>query len=269
MDYASLPKFKSPPVIETVLSVQFTPLDALVTSELGRFWDTIRPRYPTFEIMPPLPSMSEQFGTETSPSSTVMELTSEAHVRCWFVSDDKRSLIQLQSDRLIHNWRRIASEDQYPQYTTIRPKFETEWRTFCEFLRQSDLGEPEVNQCEVTYVNHIEVEYADGRRLDIRQVSPLLARNTESGFLPSPSVLQWSAVYEMTGKLGRLHVSFKPALRRSDGKRLVILELTARGAPNGSSLANVLDWFDLGHAWVVRGFKDLTSRELHTLWGEM
>lgn len=269
MEVGDLPKFKSPPVIETVLSIQFEPLEALVTSALGRFWDTIRTKYPTFEIRPPLPSLSEQVGTNEYPPATVVGLSDESLVRCWFVSKDKRSLIQLQSDRLIYNWRRVADGDQYPTYMSIRPKFEAEWRSFCEFLRGASLGVPAVNQCEVTYVNHIELEGTDGRQLDIRSVSPLLSQNPAGGFLPSPGVVQWSSVYEMTGQAGRLHVSFKPALRRSDGKRLVILELTARGAPTGRNLASILEWFDLGHEWVVRGFKELTSENLHKEWGAM
>jgi hypothetical protein len=58
----------------------------------------------------------------------------------------------------------------------------------------------------------------------------------------------------------------KPAIRNEDGVEILQLTLTARGKPDGSDLESVLNWLDVGRQWVVRGFTDFTSEQMHTLW---
>jgi hypothetical protein len=43
--------------------------------------------------------------------------------------------------------------------------------------------------------------------------------------------------------------------------------LTARGQPLGTGLAGVLEFLDLGREWIVTGFDELTTPEMHRLWG--
>jgi hypothetical protein len=71
----------------------------------------------------------------------------------------------------------------------------------------------------------------------------------------------------MPNNLGRLYIEFKPAVRHDDGKRVIVLTLTARGAPASPKIVGVLDWFDLGREWIVRGFTDFTADAMHKQWG--
>ena len=56
-----LPDFDSPPIVETVLSVQFEPLPLLNTAHLGLLWNEYRLTFPKSEDRPPLQPVVEQF----------------------------------------------------------------------------------------------------------------------------------------------------------------------------------------------------------------
>jgi hypothetical protein len=44
------------------------------------------------------------------------------------------------------------------------------------------------------------------------------------------------------------------------------LTLTARGRPRRPELGASLEWFDLGHEWIVKGSTDLTTAAMHKIW---
>jgi hypothetical protein len=58
----------------------------------------------------------------------------------------------------------------------------------------------------------------------------------------------------------------QPAIRRKDAKEILRVSITARGRPVSSELHDIEDWFDLGHEWIVRGFADITTGEMHKHW---
>ena len=47
---------------------------------------------------------------------------------------------------------------------------------------------------------------------------------------------------------------------------VLLLELKATGPSSSTDKKAMLDWFDLAHEWIVRGFTDLTAAEAHKLW---
>lgn len=269
----NLPDFDRPPVIETLLSVQFQKLEQLAIPHFGLLWQRIRATYPDFQVHPPLNPAFERFGEQSAdrPQISIERLTIERlttpPIRCWFIADEGRKLLQIQNDRFIHNWRKVKIDDEYPRYKTVRRTFEAEWENFCEFLNSENLGIPQPNQCEVTYVNHIECDDNSGRSIGPREMFPSWTSDTSDDFLPDPDTVRCTASYEIPNRQGRLHIEFKPAIRRSDSKRIILLTLTARGAPGSSKIADVLAWFDLGREWIVRGFTAFTSNKMHNEWG--
>lgn len=56
-----LPDFDAPPVVETVLSVQFEPLPLVQTAHLGLLWNEYRSSLPKTEERPSLDPVVEQF----------------------------------------------------------------------------------------------------------------------------------------------------------------------------------------------------------------
>jgi uncharacterized protein (TIGR04255 family) len=262
----SFPTFMTPPVVETVLGVEFRPLAGWTVAHFGLFWQEVRSEYPVVESKPPLGSMVERFGREAwVPQGPQLEVVmAEPPARCWYISSEGGQLLQLQRDRLLHNWRKAG--DPYPRYPETRQRFASMWDRFLMFLDREGLDHPEVGQCEVTYVNHIERGDAWDVIADAPRVLTLLNEPTLA-FLPKPEVVVLDARYVMPDEQGRLRVIFQPAIRNTDGKEILQLTLTARGRPKTAATADLLAWLDLGREWVVRGFVDLTTDRAKAIWG--
>jgi uncharacterized protein (TIGR04255 family) len=261
---APLPEYDRPPVIETVLGVQFPRLKGFSILHFGLFWNSIRAEYPVQEMKPPLGPVVEGFGVPGAAPEVGIQLLTDPEARCWFIDRSGTQLIQIQHDRFIRNWRRVTGSDAYPRYAHLRPRFERDWSRYLDFLGQEGIDRPQVNQCEVTYVNHVPInvaEFGEAHRV-VRALSPM-----SGAFLPSPETTFLNVRYVMGGQQGRLHVNLQPAIRLDDRSPILQLTLTARGTPRSSQLEDILAWLDLGHEWVVRGFTDFTNIAMHKSWG--
>lgn len=263
-----LPDFRKPPVVETVLSLQFEPIAELTTAHIGLLWQRFRGRLPLVEEHPPLPPVSEKFGP---PSALQAEVTIEERPpipRVWFLNDSKTELIQVQPDRFIHNWRKMGGMEPYPRYETIRESFRSEVAILEGFLSDENLGILAVNQCEVTYVNHVEPMSVWQRHGELGKA--ISVRLTSTSILPNPEDLGVRLRFVIPNEggepIGRLHVAVQPAWKKSDGSPILTLNLTARGSPIGAGIEGAFEFFDLGRRWIVNGFADLTTAEMHRAW---
>ena len=257
-----LPRFENPPVIETVLGVAFDRIPGWDIRHFGLFWDKVRTDFPGFEVRPPIEQPQEAFPPR--PVRLGLKLSNQPpDVRCWFVSDDS-SLIQIQRDRFLYNWRKGEAEKPYPHYEdSIRPAFQSQWEHFNGFLK-SELGVSEltVSQCEVSYVNHIKV--GEGWK-EFRDIFPVCSGKLTTGFLPKPEQLSLNVAYALPDESGRLRLVAQPAFQE-DGTEIVQFNLTCRGQPKHQGINAVMSWMDLGREWIVKGFVDFTSEAMHKHW---
>lgn len=260
-----LPEYEKPPVVETLLAVQFKKLTTFTIGHFGLYWARIKERYPGIEVQPPIASIREEYGKRSPQHSGLrVEVVSKPEVRCWFVNEHGDKLIQVQTDRFIHNWRKAEGRSIYPRYATTKPDFLASWGDFCDFLSEVAISEPEVDQCEITYINHIEL--GEGIQ-SFGDVSKLIAGWSYSGdFLKQPEAVSVSSSFVIPENKGRLHISLQRAIRRADAKEVLQLTLTVRGAPSSSGYDGLAEWFDLGHEWIVRGFTDFTTEHMHRQW---
>lgn len=264
----TLPDYEHPPVVETYLSVQFTPLAQFSIPHFGLFWAKIREDYPTVQVQPPLGPVIEQFGAGLFAQPKLgVEVMTVPEVRCWFVEKSGAVLTQVQNDRFIHNWRKQKPEDVYVHYDKIKPSFTTEWVKFFEFLEEAGIGKPEVNQCEMSYVNHIELGAGWTSFGELEKVIAPWSGEYTGTFLPKPESVNIGVRYLLPDQKGRLHIEVQPAIRQKDAKEILQLNITARGKPESSDLSHILEWLDLGHDWIVRGFTDFTTDIMHREWG--
>jgi uncharacterized protein (TIGR04255 family) len=263
-----LPDFDSPPVVETVLSVQFEPLPLLNTAHLGLLWNEYSVTFPKSEDRPPLQPVVEQF--PESPVARVglklQALENFPAPRIWFTNDPGSEMIQVQNDRFIKNWRKEGERGRYPRYDEkIRPNFDRDYAIFLAFLDKNHLGAPRVNQCEVMYVNHILAgqgweHYSDVEKIFTFWRSP--------DFLPPGPAedLRLHARFiipDQDGKpIGRLHVDVQPAVSTSDNSLMYVFHLAARG-----QVGSGVDFLDIGREWIVTTFKGLTTTSMHNIWG--
>lgn len=265
---SALPEFNDPPVNETALSIQFAPLEKFGLPHYGLYWTKIRSDFAKFQTHVPLLSTTEQFG-EALPGQPQfgIQFITQPDVRIWFLNDSGSQIIQVQRDRFVHNWRQLTGKEKYPRYPAVKNTLQKEWARFREFLKSEDLGTPQVNQCEVTYVNHIDYKKGWNDYGDLNKVIAAWSGQKSGDFLPSPEKVNMDAHYLLPNKLGRLHISVLPVIRGRDLQEVLQITLTARGAPQSSQDEDVLGWIDLGREWVVKGFADFTNDAMHRIWG--
>ncbi len=264
----TLPDYDNPPMVETAIGVEFASLEKWQIPHFGLFWQRIQAAYPHFEVNPPVATEVEKPQLEFRQSQLPrVEVSNKPSVRCWFLNEVKTELIQVQDDRLIHNWRKVLGSELYPHYENIRPAFERDWQRFCEFLNSQDLGTPDVRQCEVSYVDHIDRGEAWQTFADLPSVFASWTGATSEKFLPAPESVLFNVSYLMPEKQGRLRISVVHAFRPSDARETLQLTVSARGKPASSAISDVLEWLDSGRSWVVWGFTDFTSTRMHKLWG--
>ena len=267
-----LPDFSDPPVAEVVLSVSFEPVAGLRVVQLGDLWKTrFADRFPRVEEQPPWEAPIERFGQFAGgPTISFQALQVPPLPRLWFVDERGTELVQAQSNWFARNWRKTDEDPDYPRYPKLRAPFRKDLKSFVDFVSQNKLGEWVPNQCEVTYVNHVDVGEVRGNHGELYGVLALAAKPKDP-FLPTPEAMTVSSQYVLTdtsgGPVGRLYVHAQPGFRRGDGAPLVILTITARGRPSGPSINDVTKFLDRARESVVRGFAAVTTKAMHKVWG--
>lgn len=257
------PHFARPPLDEVVIGVQYDPLPGFHAGHLGLFWLCVRSRYPLTEDQASLVSVKEK---PTLEPGDVIPVQLPLIPRCWFLTRTKERLVQLQAEKFIRNWRKVTGDEVYPRYSTLIGEFAEEWQEFQTFVRVESLGNVKVNQCELSYIDHLEVGGSIQMGDLSNVISVLRSHRADSAFL-RPEVVTWGAQYLLPDGLGRLSVQMNPAFRGRDMKLVLALTLTARGAPAESGGA--LKWFDMAHEWVNRAFAELTDPQMHERWGKI
>jgi uncharacterized protein (TIGR04255 family) len=267
----TLPNFKRPPVSEVVLSIQFASLDQLNGPFIGLFWTSLRSQYPSIAEQGEIQPVFETFGTPAAQSIRFQALLSPPMPRFWLQKEGMPDLLQIQRDRLMHNWRRTADDAVYPRYEKLRDRFEREVLKFSKFLDKEGLGRLEINQCEVSYINMIDSVPSGGDlHSSLDEISPLWAGLTTDrvpGDVENSLVQMRYFLNDENEKIGRIHVLMQPAFLPSDLKPVFRVELTARGRPPGSSIEEAFGLLDLERDAVVRTFAAVTTPEMHKLWG--
>ena len=257
----TLPEFERPPVIEVVCGVLFKSLENMLAPHLGVLWERFKAKYPTCQEVPPLAPAIEKYDDSAGVELTISD--KPPLPRVWFVHESETGIIQVQRDRFLHNWKKVRPEDEYPRYTNVIELFRTHLSTFDSFITDVGLGSVEPLQYELTYVNHI----PQGEGFDsLDRIGCTLPdfgwRTNDKRFLPMPDRLNWRTSFALPNKAGRLHATIRNGVRNEDGKPLLLFELTARGFGKDRSRAEMWEWFDLGHKWIVRAFADLTDEDV-------
>ncbi|MGH7072506.1 MAG: TIGR04255 family protein [Acetobacteraceae bacterium] len=266
-----LPKFRRPPLIEVVHGVQFRRLPMTIAHP-GLFFDLVKERYPRSQTVPPLPPILEDVDSARPPPTFTVMFAGIDNLlpRAWFISNDDTMLIQLQSDRLLLNWRQRSGEAQYPHFESVAQEFRRVYSELEEFAGRHELGAIEPNQCEMTYINHI-ARYEIGA-----QMPPLGGTLRLWGDSVGPEWdvplddLSFNARYPLRRKdgqpIGRLSVTLSTLLMPRSEKRLLQLELTARGAPDPGGWNAVSAFHAMAHERIVNCFSGITTDSAHEEW---
>ena len=92
----TLRDYSAPPVVETVLGVQFAPLSFAIP-HFGLYWSRIQSEFPQYRVLPPLGHVREQFGSSLGGPIRKMgfEVVQGPDIRCWFLDrpGDRKSVV--------------------------------------------------------------------------------------------------------------------------------------------------------------------------------
>jgi uncharacterized protein (TIGR04255 family) len=269
-----LPNFERPPLNEVVLSIQFATLEKLKSVHIGLLWARFRTQYPDVTEQATINAEFEIFGAPPQPGPRIKfeQLLAPPMPRYWFEKSGKPDLLQVQQDRIIHNWRKHEDEPIYPRYETVRDRFRAEVDQFVSFLDDEKLGELRPNQCEVTYTNIIELENSESVHDRLPEITSLWTSRFSEPLIDMDfeniSIGLQLKMLEAGKPVGRVHVSFQPAVRTSDpSKQVIKLDITARGRPKQETPESAFDFLDLGRRAVVKTFAAVTTPSLHSMWG--
>ena len=259
----STPKYRKPPVIETVLGVQFQELDGFRAAHFGLYWKLISDEFTKFEDKPRLPPVVERFPRNVVvPQAGLQFAARSIPDRVWYVGRSDDEVIQVQPDRFFFNWRR--REEPYPTFKTNSTKFLDKLEEFSSFCEQEKLGRPNVNLCEVAYINHIiPIEGESATDLAGTVFNGLRWETAENGF-PQPESAVFNRVFVIeheSAKRGRLYAESSIALTRDETqeREIVLFRLTARVNHRAAESNTIAASLQLAHDWVVNGFANLTD----------
>lgn len=263
-------KFAKPPVVEVVCGVLFSTLQPIKTVHIGLFAESVRDVFPRVEEKEPIGEIME-LPQGQSPTIQFAAMAMPPLRRTWFLSPSGGTLLQLQEDRFLFNWKKAEEDDAYPSYELVVEKFELHLTAFIRFLQAQGIGAPVYRQFEMTYVNHIEP--SNGLEVGHGNVLVDHIRSEREGrYLPEPEGYHWATSYSLPEDAGRLHVTARTVLRVASkvSAPILRLDMTARGIPKETSEVARRDWFDLAHEWITQGFADSTSQDLHkNYWGRV
>lgn len=263
-----LPDFKSPPLNEVVLGVQFATPQGYQQIFAGEVWGLFKDRYPQVQEQPALPPAFETFGLPT-PFSQMPQLrmmTGGMHDRFWFLRPDGDELIQFQQDRLLHNWRKVGDgSNDYPRYEVMISEFRRELEKLQNYMSSLSPQALSINQCEINYINHLKFDRVSGDSYS----DTLRFLNFPKG-RPDDFSMNFREVLKADDgrPIGRLYV--EAALAYSlGGSEMILFSLTVKGAPINTDIASSVDFLNYGRKVIVQMFAELTTDQAHQKWGRV
>lgn len=259
-----LPDFGKPPLNEVVLGVQFSPPKGYQQIRAGEVWSLFKSDYPVVQEHQALEPAFEMFGLphHGQIGGRLSFVAGAMHDRFWFLRKSGDELIQFQPDRLLHNWRKVGDQsNEYPRFEGMAARFGEELGKLESYFTTLGPQPLAINQCEVSYINHIEVGAGP-----IKPEHWLRGMSFEGIDADDWNVGFRELIRSESGQpVGRITYEVATGIK-PDGKRIIVLNLTARGAPDGSDIASALRFIAKGRELIVMRFATITTEAAHKAW---
>ena len=256
---------RKPPIVELVVSVQFSTERPVDSTKLVLFWNEfLRVTHPQVSEAPPLEDTFEKFGGDVSWERRAVRLSLETlpRIRYQFTTPDRDRMVQLQATRLVFNW--VRRDADYPRFSKIREEFSRLLTLWQDFAAKNQIGEVVPNQWELCYVNFIPQGELWKTPGDWHKVSKLFVSGVDAF---EPLVLedrsfQWRM--KMPEDAGRIALGIQQ-VPGDDGQPGMSLTIAARGPT--SSVEELHQRLDLAHQTILQLFDRLATTEAKTHWG--
>lgn len=259
-----LPEFDAPPVEEVALGIHFATEVQLTLPDVIQL-RSVWSEYSDIEEKGPLPPLP--VSNPSGPQIQIVMFPEPPLVRYVFQNPLHTRLIQIQRDRLVYSWRRQDEEGPYPHYQSIRPALEKSFAQLQELVAERDYGKLTIERVEVTYLNPIAV---GTNSREVQRMAELIAPwsgEYSDSLLGEPAAATLMLTYALEEEEfsdGVLWISLGEAKRERDDKDVLLLRLTAHGKP--LDVDSPFASLDIAHEWVIRGFKSITSQDMHRQW---
>jgi uncharacterized protein (TIGR04255 family) len=258
---AHLPDYKKPPLHEVVMGVQFAPPKDYQQIYAGEVWGLFKDKFPEVEEHTALHPTFESFGTPQRDLMNFGFITGAVHDRFWFLSAQKEQLIQFQNDRFLHNWRRVGDgENEYPRFDSIIDNFVAELSALEKYFSKFSKESLNINQCELTYINHMPFKEGDSADRWIRLLK-LEGLDSESLSFSSREIVK-----DSSGKpYARLYLEIGKGLNKKN-EQIIVMNITVRGIPQKNTKESAIDFLKNGRELIVNCFDRVTTSDAHKLW---
>lgn len=235
------------PLNEVVLGVSFV-APGFTIIDYGLFFERIRQMYPVVAVQPPLATANE-FG---------QPLIFPDLPRVWYLSKDQHTLVQLQENRLLFNWRKVGNVGNYPRFAALFDGFMNARKLLVDLISERNSGPFIEQQFEFSYVNNILPEFRE-------QVhGPLFKWESRdwNKFLPSPTRKVVQYLFKFPEDNADLRVLAQPALDVTSQKEVTTFQLNAV-----SKIPEPAEkWFERIHDILANAFEDLLTDDALALW---
>lgn len=264
-----LPDYGHPPVVETVLGVQFDRLPKFTNGHLGAFWSSLnQSEWPTVADAPFLQPQYERFTPEAKWAQGVhIQLTPMPPCRLQITNRSGDKMMQVQNGRFHFNWLGKSGAN-YPRYEAVRDGFLASLEDFVAFASRAAVGEFAPNQWEITYINQIPKGTVWHTPEQWGFFQPLQHSGGINKLVQFESFDgEWH--YVIPGQLGRLHMKWQHGQRTDagDNAEIVHLTLTARGPLSKKpGTDEIVRGLGIGRETIVRAFRELMSDEANRQW---
>ncbi len=154
----------NPPLVEVACGVYFKNLDKLLIPHIGLLWEDFCGEFHRFEEYLPIQNLNNSQSTNPFIISSKPALP-----RIWFINENETSVLQIQRDLFMLNWRKTGNSD-YPRFGKVYSDFKKYLETFKQFLVKNKLGSLEPVRFELGYINHIAQNQLWSKLNDLSQI---------------------------------------------------------------------------------------------------
>jgi uncharacterized protein (TIGR04255 family) len=261
-------ELRHPPVIETLLSAQFSPIQNLNAAYAGTFWRDLAsdPEWARAKLaeVERIEDVFEDFGSEPTFGQIMLRLRGSGESsRAQIIRDDEERMIQMQDSRFVYNWRK--REGDYPSYDRVEPEFFKNFNRFQKFLSDLGMPAPQLNQWEITYVNHVPKEELWATVADWPRILPGLYFAPTSDPEAKIETVAGAWRYRIAENRAKLNITIQHG-RTPEKKEVMILQMTARGPVDLDRGMTLETGFEIGHSAIVNTFHRIVSDEAIRYW---
>lgn len=243
-------KFKNPPINEVVIAVYFRqPIIDFRSEHAGLLWAKLMKEFPHISQNP---TLGPEIFAEPEPYPMP---------RYWLTSQDESTLIQIQKNAFLFNWRKQKAS--YPHYDHVKEKFDEHYAYFMQFIRDIGISqEIKISNCELIYINLFEKSDHWDSLSDSSNVVPSLSLidiGDKDALLESFS---YTTIYKTAHDV-TTHVNIKSGKKVKEPKTPVLLmELRTTGNLEKGTKSEADTWFNHAHDAIIETFVGITNKEL-------